>query len=139
MNSNQNQKRKHFWTMQPCRPRRNINCEISQANCLFSATAYHQARYINCDQRSEAYRALSGTVVYHQQRGIAVHQQQSKLYAKALLGDAADEGSTSTAISKAKAYMEQLYITSVVYQPHSVEQKHVWRSCISPARYINRG
>ena len=36
-------------------------------------------------------------------------------------------------------YMEQLYITTVVYQPRSVKQKYIWRSCILPARYINRG
>ena len=27
--------------------------------------------------------------------------------------------------------------TRAVYQPRSVKQKHIWRSCISPARYIN--
>ena len=90
INSNQNLKRKHFWTTQPCRPGRCLNREQQSKN-------------------------ISGPAVYHQ-RGIAVYHQQSKTQAKALLDD--------TAVS-----------TRAMYQPRSAKQKHLWRSCISPAWY----
>ena len=35
-------------------------------------------------------------------------------------------------------YRATVYITSTVYQPRLAKQKHIWRSCISTARYINR-
>ena len=153
MNRNQKLKRKHFWTMQPCRPGRNINCQISQANAYLaqlritsavyqlrsakrsiSSTIWHsrispaaryscvstaiktlsespagrrsrRGQYINRDQQS---KGIHGATVYHQ-RGI------------------------STAFSKAKAYLPQLYITSAVYQPRSAKRKHIWRSRISTA------
>ena len=56
-------------------------------------------------------------------------------------------GGISTAISKAKVYLAQLYInsihkttvsTSAVYQRPSAKQKHTRRSNISAARYTNR-
>ena len=55
--------RKHFWTTQPCRP----------------------VRYVNCNQKRES---ISCAAVYHQ-RGVAVYQQPSKSKAKALLDDTA--------------------------------------------------
>ena len=50
INSNQERKRKHFWSTQLCRP----------------------GRYLNREQQS---KSISGAAVYHQ-RGIAVYQQQ---------------------------------------------------------------
>ena len=72
-------------------------------------------RYTNRDQQK---KNISGADICHQ-RGVAVYQQQSKPQANALLENAAVS-------------------TRAVYQPISAKHKHVWRSCISPARYINR-
>ena len=78
---------------------------------FWSTQPYRPGRCINRPQQS---KYICGAAVYHQ-RGIAVYQQQPKTKAKVLLDD--------TAVS-----------TWAVYQPPSAEQKHVWRSCISPAR-----
>ena len=71
-------------------------------------------QYINRDQQS---KNISGADVY-QQHGVVLYQQQSKPESKALLENAAVS-------------------TRAVYQPRSAKQKHIWRSCISPAPYIN--
>ena len=73
-------------------------------------------RFINCDRQSQS---MSGPAVYHQ-HGVVVYQQpsKSKSKAKALLDDTAMSTRAITiAISKVK---------------------HIWRKCVSPARYINR-
>ena len=63
INRNQNLKRKHFWSTQPCR-----KCGLSTA--ISKAIAYPAQ-------------------LYNYQRGIAVYQQQSKTKSKALLDDTA--------------------------------------------------
>ena len=60
---------------------------------------------MNSDQQS---KGIYGATVYHQ-------------------------SGTSTAFSKAKTYLAQLYITSAVCQPRSAKRKHIWRSRISTA------
>ena len=101
-------KRKHFCTKQPCRPGRCVN-------------------------RDEQSQNISGSAVYHQ-RCVAVYQLPSKSEAKALLDDTPmSNRAASTAISKAKAYLPQVYMTKVVYQTRLAKNKHIWRRCMSPA------
>ena len=90
VNGNQKLKAKPFWTTQP----------------------YRAEQYTNRDQQS---RNIYGTNVCHQ-RGVTVHQQQSKPKTKTLLDD--------VAVS-----------TSAVYHPRSAEPRHIWCRCMSPARY----
>ena len=136
INSNQNLNRKHFCTMQPCRPGRYINCEISQAQAYLAQLHITSALY----QLRSAQRSMSGTAVNHQQRGTAVYQRQSDLKRKHCW--ATQPCRPGQCINRdqqiKRIYMEQLYITSAVYQPRSAKQKHSWRSSISPGRYINR-
>ena len=101
-------------------------------------------RSINSKQQS---KSISGSAVY-QQRGITVHQQQSKTQVKALLDDTVVSNGAvyqprsciSTALETgAKALlMDTAVSTWAVYQPRSAQLNHHWRSCISPARYTNR-
>ena len=56
--------------MQPCRPGRYINCEISQAKAYLAQLHTTSAVY----QLRSAEPSISGTAVYHQQRGIAVYK-----------------------------------------------------------------
>ena len=66
-------------------------------------------------QPRSAKQSICGAGVYHQ-RGIAVCQQQLTAKAEALLDE--------TAMS-----------TWAVSPPRTAKQKHLWRRCISPARY----
>ena len=119
INSDQNGKRKHFWSTQLCLP----------------------GRCINRDQQS---KSISGAAVYNE-GGIVVYKQPSKLKRRHVCTEQArrpgryitrescistaikteserisgrqsrvDLGGVSTAISKAKAFLAQLYTTIVV-------------------------
>ena len=69
INSNQNLNRKHFWTMEPCRPGRSIDCDINQAKAYLAQVHITNAVY----QLRSSMRNVSGTAVYHKQRGITVY------------------------------------------------------------------
>ena len=94
-------------------PAARYSCVSTAIKNLSESPAGRRSRrgqYINRDQQS---KGIYGATVCHQ-RGI------------------------STAFSKSKAHLPQLYITSAVYQPRSAKQKHTRRNCISTPRYTNR-
>ena len=79
-------------------------------------------------------------------RGIAVYQQPSKIKAKAFFWTTqprVDQDGISTAkavyqqqSTQAKALLDDTAVSTwAVSQPRTAKQKHLWPSCIPPARY----
>ena len=106
----------------------------SEERKLIWSSCISTARYTNRDQRG---KSISSAAVYQQQSARQTPQ--------------------ATAISKAEAYLAQLYTTKVirktkakalqddtavstraVYKPRLAKQKSIWHNCISTVRYINR-
>ena len=107
-------KRKPFWTTQPCRPERCVN-------------SYQQSKV------SLVQLYITSVVQQHINGNQKLKQNASGRRGRVV------EGSVSNATNKENANIEQLYIiTSAVYQPLSANLKHIWRSSLSPARYISR-
>ena len=140
INSNQNVKRKNFWTMQPCRPGRYINCMISQAKAYLAQLHITRAVYLLDDTAvptGAVYQPRSAKQKHTRRSCISTAWYINRDQKREITSGATvyQQRATSTAISTAEAYLAQLYINS----HQKLKAKPFWTTqpCRSQ-RYIKR-
>ena len=147
INSDHKTKAKAFWTTRPRRPERFINRDqqiesldctaIYKQRCISTASSQAKACLFQLCTNSDynPKRKWCWTTQPCRSERVNRDQEIEILYGTAVA--VYQLRGISIAISKSKAYMAQLYISSTVYQPRSARQKHICLSVSTAIRSQN--